>query len=74
MVYDARAGLNPTAPVSTLRGNSKAPPYTFLHPLSHCNKLTPSANKDTPLDCWRQVDAFKAEVAKLEQAFVKSLQ
>lgn len=29
---------------------------------------------DKPLDCWRQVEAFKAEVAKLEQAFVKSLQ
>ncbi|WVQ90889.1 hypothetical protein IAS59_004675 [Cryptococcus gattii] len=29
---------------------------------------------DKPLDCWKQVEAFKAEVAKLEQAFVKSLQ
>ncbi|EAL19238.1 hypothetical protein CNBH3370 [Cryptococcus deneoformans B-3501A] len=32
------------------------------------------ANGDRPLDCWKQVEAFKAEVAKLEQAFVKSLQ
>ncbi|KIR62437.1 hypothetical protein I314_03379, partial [Cryptococcus bacillisporus CA1873] len=32
------------------------------------------ANEDKPLDCWKQVEAFKAEVAKLEQAFVKSLQ
>ncbi|GMK55542.1 hypothetical protein CspeluHIS016_0205980 [Cutaneotrichosporon spelunceum] len=26
-----------------------------------------------PLDCWREVDAFKAQVSKLEQQFVKSL-
>ncbi|KIR98410.1 hypothetical protein L804_03981 [Cryptococcus deuterogattii 2001/935-1] len=32
------------------------------------------ANEDKPLDCWKQVEAFKTEVAKLEQAFVKSLQ
>ncbi|OWZ35969.1 hypothetical protein C361_05289 [Cryptococcus neoformans Tu259-1] len=32
------------------------------------------ANGDKPLDCWKEVEAFKAEVAKLEQAFVKSLQ
>ncbi|BEI92927.1 uncharacterized protein CcaverHIS019_0505550 [Cutaneotrichosporon cavernicola] len=25
------------------------------------------------LDCWREVDAFKVQVSKLEQAFVKSL-
>ncbi|OCF38167.1 hypothetical protein I317_01465 [Kwoniella heveanensis CBS 569] len=31
-------------------------------------------NPDKPLDCWKQVEAFKSEVAKLEQAFVKSLQ
>nr|ODN99939.1 hypothetical protein L204_02384 [Cryptococcus depauperatus CBS 7855] len=29
---------------------------------------------DKPLDCWKQVDIFKTEVSKLEQAFVKSLQ
>ncbi|KIR34038.1 hypothetical protein I352_03270 [Cryptococcus deuterogattii MMRL2647] len=33
-----------------------------------------AANEDKPLDCWKQVEAFKTEVAKLEQAFVKSLQ
>ncbi|WRT70296.1 uncharacterized protein IL334_007294 [Kwoniella shivajii] len=31
-------------------------------------------NPDKPLDCWKQVESFKIEVAKLEQAFVKSLQ
>ncbi|EIW72243.1 hypothetical protein TREMEDRAFT_70657 [Tremella mesenterica DSM 1558] len=31
-------------------------------------------NIDHPLDCQRQVDAFKEEVRKLELAFVKSLQ
>ncbi|WVQ67097.1 uncharacterized protein L199_005291 [Kwoniella botswanensis] len=31
-------------------------------------------NPEKPLDCWKQVEAFKSEVAKLEQAFVKSLQ
>ncbi|WWC71946.1 uncharacterized protein I206_105905 [Kwoniella pini CBS 10737] len=31
-------------------------------------------NPDKPLDCWKQVENFKTEVAKLEQAFVKSLQ
>ncbi|WWC64656.1 uncharacterized protein I303_107267 [Kwoniella dejecticola CBS 10117] len=31
-------------------------------------------NPDKPLDCWKQVEQFKVEVAKLEQAFVKSLQ
>ncbi|KAK1921969.1 hypothetical protein DB88DRAFT_496731 [Papiliotrema laurentii] len=29
---------------------------------------------DRPLDCWKEVEAFKQEVGKLEQAFVKSLQ
>ena len=24
-----------------------------------------------PLDCWREVEAFKAEVGKLERAFVE---
>ncbi|WVQ84307.1 hypothetical protein IAT38_006459 [Cryptococcus sp. DSM 104549] len=32
------------------------------------------SNSDRPLDCWKEVESFKAEVAKLEQAFVKSLQ
>lgn len=32
------------------------------------------ANPNTPLDCWQAVAAFKAEVNKLETAFVKSLQ
>ncbi|WVO21145.1 uncharacterized protein IAS62_002451 [Cryptococcus decagattii] len=32
------------------------------------------ANEDKPLDCWKQVEEFKHQVAKLEQAFVKSLQ
>ncbi|KAL1412199.1 hypothetical protein Q8F55_003209 [Vanrija albida] len=32
------------------------------------------ANPDRPLDCWKEVEAFKAEVSKLESAFVKSLQ
>ena len=27
-------------------------------------------NDRRPLDCWEQVEAFKAEVAKLEQKFV----
>ncbi|GFZ48634.1 hypothetical protein JCM24511_06383 [Saitozyma sp. JCM 24511] len=31
-------------------------------------------NPEKPLDCWKEVEAFKAEVSKLEQAFVKSLQ
>ncbi|WVW86092.1 hypothetical protein I302_108131 [Kwoniella bestiolae CBS 10118] len=31
-------------------------------------------NAEKPLDCWKQVETFKSEVAKLEQAFVKSLQ
>ena len=31
-------------------------------------------NAERPLDCWREVEAFKTEVGKLEQAFVKSLQ
>ncbi|ORX40662.1 hypothetical protein BD324DRAFT_611714 [Kockovaella imperatae] len=31
-------------------------------------------NAQRPLDCWREVETFKTEVAKLEKAFVKSLQ
>ncbi|KAK4687928.1 MICOS complex subunit MIC19, partial [Tremellales sp. Uapishka_1] len=31
-------------------------------------------NPSTPLDCWKEVETFKAEVSKLEQAFVQSLQ
>ncbi|WWC91635.1 uncharacterized protein L201_006581 [Kwoniella dendrophila CBS 6074] len=31
-------------------------------------------NPEKPLDCWKQVELFKSEVSKLEQAFVKSLQ
>lgn len=27
-------------------------------------------NDRRPLDCWQEVDAFKREVAKLEEAFV----
>lgn len=27
-------------------------------------------NDRRPLDCWKEVDSFKREVAKLEQAFV----
>jgi altered-inheritance-of-mitochondria protein 13 len=27
-------------------------------------------NDRRPLDCWKEVDAFKREVAKMEQAFV----
>ena len=30
-------------------------------------ELTSSDKKDRPLDCWREVETFKAEVAKLEQ-------
>ena len=30
-------------------------------------ELTFSDKKDRPLDCWREVETFKAEVAKLEQ-------
>ncbi|KAI9633969.1 uncharacterized protein MKK02DRAFT_38640 [Dioszegia hungarica] len=33
-----------------------------------------AAKKDRPLDCWKEVEAFKFEVSKLEQAFVKSMQ
>lgn len=29
--------------------------------------LTRRANADRPLDCWKEVEAFKAEVNKLEQ-------
>ncbi|KAK8853144.1 hypothetical protein IAR55_003845 [Kwoniella newhampshirensis] len=32
------------------------------------------SHPDKPLDCWKEVELFKKEVAKLEQAFVKSLQ
>lgn len=32
--------------------------------------LQHSTHGDKPLDCWRQVEAFKAEVAKLEQVSV----
>jgi altered-inheritance-of-mitochondria protein 13 len=34
--------------------------------LVHCLRL----NDRRPLDCWEQVETFKAEVAKLEQSFV----
>jgi altered-inheritance-of-mitochondria protein 13 len=34
--------------------------------LVHCLRL----NDRRPLDCWEQVETFKAEVAKLEQKFV----
>ncbi|KAL7418509.1 hypothetical protein Q5752_006967 [Cryptotrichosporon argae] len=32
------------------------------------------SHPDRPLDCWKEVEAFKAEVSALEQAFVKSMQ
>ncbi|KAJ7694080.1 hypothetical protein B0H17DRAFT_1159168 [Mycena rosella] len=35
-----------------------------------CYKNNPSA----PLDCWHQVDQFKASVAEIEQQHIKSLQ
>ncbi|KAJ7489973.1 hypothetical protein B0H11DRAFT_2011270 [Mycena galericulata] len=31
-------------------------------------------NAATPLDCWQQVDKFKASVAQIEQQHIKSLQ
>ncbi|KAJ6547277.1 hypothetical protein B0H19DRAFT_998162 [Mycena capillaripes] len=31
-------------------------------------------NAATPLDCWQQVDKFKASVAEMEQQHIKSLQ
>ncbi|KAF8078212.1 hypothetical protein FPV67DRAFT_1686714 [Lyophyllum atratum] len=32
------------------------------------------AHPSTPLDCWREVNGFKASVAQLEQQYVKTLQ
>lgn len=29
------------------------------------------ANDRRPLDCWQEVEAFKAEVGKLEKAFIE---
>ena len=37
-------------------------PLSSFPSLSRCSK-----NRDTPLDCWREAEDFKAAVAKLEQ-------
>lgn len=33
----------------------------------HLNALPPRSHHKTPLDCWREVDAFKSAVAVEEQ-------
>lgn len=47
---------------------------SLLSQHSHLANTTPRVNATTPLNCWEAVAAFKAEVGKLETAFVKSLQ
>ncbi|KAJ7470487.1 hypothetical protein FB451DRAFT_1339958 [Mycena latifolia] len=57
--FHARRDL---ADFPALRENSDA--------LVACYKNNPAA----PLDCWQQVDRFKASVAEIEQQHIKSLQ
>lgn len=52
-------------------GSSRSSKGVYVRSIvaSHTGELplTRSANAEKPLDCWKEVEAFKTEVAKLEQ-------
>jgi hypothetical protein len=45
----------------------------LLSAVASTSSADPRNKPERALDCWAEVDAFKAQVSKLEQAFVKSL-